>query len=63
METVDVFIASGESKNKAFVNVSIVEQMDNSVRCVTPTGSEVNFKNCTIIVVDLANKEIILKKE
>ena len=62
MESVDVFIGTGESKNKAFSNVAIVEQIENNVRCVTPEGSEVTFKDCGITVVDLTNKEVVLQK-
>ena len=62
MDGVDVFLITGESKNKAFANVAIVEQIDNTVRCVTPQGSEVVFKDTSILAVDLPKKEILLQK-
>ncbi len=62
MEGVDVYIIAGESRNKAFQNAAIVEQVENNVRCVTATGSEGILKNCYIVVLDLTKNEALIQK-
>ena len=62
MEGVDVFLITGENKNKVFANVAVVEQIENNVRCVTPQGSEAVFKDTSIVAIDLPKKEIVLQK-